>query len=261
MKARPAVKLMTDEKAAKLAVRARSQADAEAASFYLAREPDSLVSEDVCLYLGKRKTRKSTRAKALFGRCVRKGRQRVLVLDPHDEYSIHGRASEEVILGPLRQRFEVWQLLAKPKLLNDVNLNAAVVPARADPESWARSFEKVLELALEEGDLVLGLEEFGTWAEHCTKALNAAAMNSRHQRVPLVAITQRAKKVPLTFRSQATHINSGLQSEPEDLDALADVAGRPFAEAVKRLARGEWCHWRDSPPEPQAGPHRRKKPT
>ncbi|HEX8702712.1 MAG TPA: hypothetical protein VF815_28010 [Myxococcaceae bacterium] len=240
------VKLLKDEKAAKAAVRAQEERAERMRSYHMAPEPASLGSEDIALYLGKRKTRKSTRAKGLADRCFRRGRQRVLALDPHDEWSVHGRRSPEVILGTLTQRYEAWQVLANPRLLKEPRLNAAVVPSRADPESWGRTFEKVVQLALEEGDLVLFLEEFGSWAEYCLKTMNAAALNSRHQGVPMCAVSQRAKRIPLTFRSQATHINSGLQTEPEDLDALADVAGRDFAAAVERLPRGEYCHWRDT---------------
>jgi hypothetical protein len=228
------------------------------ARYHQAPEPQRLSSEDIVLFVGKRKTRKSTRAKALADRC-HKSRQRVLVLDPHDEWSIHGAKSPEVILGPCTQRFDAWQVLSQPRLLEDPRLFAAVVPASQAPEDWAKVFGKIVERSLEEGDLVLFLEEFGSWCEFVAKLMGAAALNSRHYGVPMVAVSQRAKRITINFRSQATHVNSGTQNEDDDLTALEELAGKPFAGIVKRLPRGEYAHWRDTPPEPQAGPHRRKR--
>lgn len=229
--------------------------------YFMAPEPEVLEPHDIALYLGMRGTRKSTRAKALAGRCMRKTRgarkHRVVALDPHDEWSIHGRASDQVILGPLVQRFDAWQVLADPSILERDNLCAAIVPAELDPEAWARVFEPILYELLEVGDVTVFMDEVPSWAEYCTKVLNAVALNSRHSRTPVAAVGQRAKKFPLTFRSQATHCNSGTQKEPQDLAALADLGGKDFADAVRQLERGQWCHWRADPGPTRPQPRRK----
>jgi hypothetical protein len=230
-----------------------------ASPYFMAPEPQELAPHDVALYLGKRGTRKSTRAKALSGRCMKR-RRRVLALDPHDEWSIHGRESDQVILGPLRQRFDAWEVLAEPSILERDNLCAAIVPSEMDPEAWAAVFKPILLECLDIGDLDLFMDEVPSWAEYCEKTLNAVALNSRHSRMAVVAIGQRAKKFPLTFRSQATLINSGLQTEPADLAALEDVAGKDFAEAVRQLERGQYCQWRDDMGGPRPSTTRKKKP-
>ncbi len=228
--------------------------------YFMAKPPKVLKPHDVALFLGKRGTLKSTRAKELAERCMAAG-QRIIALDPHDEWSQLGRASDQVVLGPLTQRLETWEVACDLSLLEDPELCAAIVPASRDPEAWAQNFATVLEMALDVGDMTIFLEEQATWGEYCKKALDALALNSRHSRVALCGIGQRAYRVSLTFRSQATHINSGLQTEPADLDALAEVAGADFAEAVRQLERGQWCHWRDDMGGP-VRPHtpRKKKP-
>jgi hypothetical protein len=227
--------------------------------FYLAPEPKVLKPEDVALYLGKRGTKKSRRAKELAERCMSSG-QRVLALDPHDEWSVHGQESDQVVLGPLRTRYEAWEVLGELSLLEDPELCAAIVPGSRDPEEWAQSFVPIIDMALDVGDVTLFLEEMGTWGQYCVKQLNALALNSRHSRVAVVGISQRAYLISPTFRSQATHINSGLQTEPRDLAALEEVAGKDFAEAVRQLERGKWCHWRDDTGAPRPSPSRKQKP-
>ncbi len=216
-----------------------------ATPYFMAPQPQVLESHDVALYLGKRNTRKSTRAKALAERCMGAGK-RVVALDPHNEWSILGDdAQGEVRLGPMRQRLEAWQVLDAWNVLEEPELNAAIIPASRDPEQWAAVFAPIIEHVLDVGDIVLFMDEMGTWGQYCTNVLNALALNSRHSRVALCGVSQRAYLVTPTFRSQATHINSGLQTEPRDLNALEEVAGKDFAEAVRQLPRGKYCHWRD----------------
>jgi hypothetical protein len=218
----------------------------QSSPYFMAELPDgALLAEDVELYLGKRKTRKSTRAKARAGRALKAG-QSVVALDYHDEWSQLGNDTDEVVLGPLKHKVEIWELLADPELLlGPSRLSLAVVPSTRDPRTVAAQFAQVMTLVCERGDTVLAADEVATWGPFCAEKLDEVACNSRHDRVPLILVGQRANKISLTTRSQATHINSGLQTDPTDLDALAEVAGQDFADAVRQLERGEYCHWRD----------------
>ena len=86
-----------------------------------------LLAHEVHIYAGKRGSGKSTRAKETLGACLKAG-QRVLVWDPHDEYSQEGRASDEVVLGPLPGHRELWELMADPTELLEGDTSFAVVP-------------------------------------------------------------------------------------------------------------------------------------
>lgn len=230
-----------------------------ASPYFMAKPPEVLTPVDIYLGLGKRGSQKSNRAKALAERSMKAG-QRVLAVDPHDEWSQKGRPSDQVKLGPLRQRYEAWELLTDLSLLEDPDLCAAAVPGSRDPEQWAKVFVPIMEMVQDVGDITLVLEEMGSWGLYCVNQLNALALNSRHSRVAVIGVAQRAFNVSLTFRSQATHINSGLQTEPADLKALEEVAGKDFAEAVRQLERGQWCHWRDDMGGSRPSPTRKKKP-
>lgn len=227
--------------------------------YRMAAEPKVLEGADVALYLGKRGTGKSTRAKALAGRCMRAG-WNVVALDYHDEWSKHGHLTDQVTLGPLTQRLELWQVLADPDvILRPKRLCAAVVPSTRDPRAVAAGFARVMALVSERGETMLAADEVGTWGPFCQEELDTLACNSRHNTVPLVLVSQRAKKISLTTRSQSTHINSGLQTEPQDLDALAEVAGQAFADSVSQLGPFQWCHWTDTGATSPRPPQRKRK--
>ena len=54
---------------------------------------------------------------------------------------------------------------------------------------------------------------------------NRLIFMGRHQRVTLVLVAQRAMKIPLDVRSQATRIVSFRQTDPGDVDAITEVMG------------------------------------
>lgn len=215
----------------------------------------TITGQDVVLFVGKRGTGKSTRAKEAARQCmVRK--QRVLAFDPFDEWSQLGRPSKHVVLGPLTQRIEFLELLAEPEMLLSPDLAAALVPNTRDPEArglmFSRLVDRIAEVAEDEPDfeLVLFADEVGNWAAHASKALQVLAYESRHWGVGFAPVSQRMVHFGMA-RSQATQINSGRQDLPADVAALADVAGKEFADEVATLGPWEWRHWTDAISAPE----------
>lgn len=206
-----------------------------------------LRPEEVHAFVGKRGSGKSTRAKELCAEVMRAG-QRIVVFDYHDEYSQLGNASKQVRLGPLRHRVQVDEFLAAAAddsgLLESPELALAVVPS-GDPKECAEDFEEVAAVISSTGRLVFLVEEVGVVSERAEQRLNYLACQSRHDEVPLVLVAQRMVQVPKTARTQISHLNSGRQDDPADLDALAKIAGQDFADQVSRLGRGECADWRD----------------
>ncbi|QRN92841.1 type IV secretion system DNA-binding domain-containing protein [Archangium violaceum] len=229
------------------------------------RPPNIIIGDqDVVLFVGKRGTGKSTRAKAAAAGCMAR-RQRVIAFDPFDEWSQLGRATKHVTLGPLPQRLESWQLLADPELLHRPGLAAAIVPASRDPQErgvfFSRLVEAIGDAAEEDSEfsLVVFADEVGNWGQYARKALSIMACESRHWGAPFCPVMQRAVQLEKTARTQASQINSGRQDDPEDLDALAEVAGATFADEVSRLAPREWRHWTDAVDAPRAQKVQKKR--
>lgn len=202
---------------------------------------------DVVAVVGKRGTGKSTCAKALVGRALDK-RVRAAVFDPHDEYSRHGRASDQVVLGPLDDRCTVEQLLrARGSQLDDKRLSLAIVPG-SEPGDCAEDFDAVARLVAATGGLLFVVEEVGFISDRAADRLNWLATQSRHFGVPLLFVAQRLTQIPKTARTQLTQLVSFRQDNPDDLRALAELAGDTFAADVSRLGRGQSRTWRDTIP-------------
>ncbi|MFZ5469465.1 MAG: helicase HerA domain-containing protein [Myxococcota bacterium] len=198
---------------------------------------------DRVLVIGKTGSGKSNKAKALVSAELEHG-ARVLAFDPLDEWSRHGRKSDHRRLGPLRDRCTVDDLMREPEILDANDLSLAVVPSQARREC-AEDFVQVAALVKDTGNVLLTVEEVGFFGDRCEESLIEAACTFRHYGVGMVFVAQCAIQIPKMARRQASQIWSGRQDDPEDLSALAKVAGAEFAEAVSRLPRGELLHWRD----------------
>ena len=138
------------------------------------------------------------------------------------------------------------ELLEDPtRYLDWEQLTLAVVPSE-DPEDCATDFVAVSRLVTLTGNLVFVVEEVGYFQQYCASKIDWLATQSRHHEVPCIFVAQRAVQVPKTARTQLTQLVSFRQDHPDDLKALADLAGEPFAADVSRLGRGQWRHWKDS---------------
>lgn len=209
-----------------------------------------LEAHDVVMIVGKRGSGKSHQAKALCGLELAAG-ARVAVFDPHDEYSIKGRATKGVTLGPLPQRFTMDELLEKPSLLDGKKLGAAFVPRGRLRSQIAADFRDFAKLVLLTGGLTVVADEVGEYDDTCKDELETLATQSRHYEMPVVLVAQRATQVPKTARSQASQIFCGLQDEEDDLKALGKRCGKDFSDRVSRLPRRTLIVWRDTTTQPK----------
>lgn len=209
-----------------------------------------LEPHDVVMICGKRGSGKSHTAKRLCGDELRAG-ARVAVFDPHDEYSVHGRATKGVTLGPLPQRFTMDELLEKPSLLDSKKLGASFVPRGRMRSQIAADFSDFCRLVLLTGNLTVVADEVGEYDDTCRDELETLATQSRHYEMPVILVAQRATQVPKTARSQASQIHCGLQDEEDDLKALGKRCGKEFADRVSRLPRRTLIVWRDNPTTPK----------
>ncbi len=57
----------------------------------------------------------------------------------------------------------------------------------------------------------------------------------RHASVDLVLVAQRAMRIPLDIRSQASRIVTFAQTEPDDVDAICDRIGGDFYDEIRAL--------------------------
>lgn len=205
-----------------------------------------LEPHDVVIVVGKRGCGKSHHAKGIAAAELAAG-ARVVVFDPHDEYSQKGRQSPQVTLGPLRERVTVDQLLERPELLDVKRLSLAVVPEGVPADELADAFKEVAEVISTTGRLTFMADEVGEYSDIAAGTLNSLATQSRHYEAALVLVAQRMTQIPKTARTQASQLHTFLQSNPEDLDALVKLTGdRDFAARVSRLPRRKHLTWRDT---------------
>lgn len=199
---------------------------------------------DRVLVLGKTGSGKSNKAKALLAGELEHG-SRIVVFDPHDEYSQEGRKSAQIRLGPLRDRCTVDELVNDPGRLDSEDLSLAVVPAGSRLQVAAELGE-VAELVRETGNLLFVVEECGYISDHANNELEDLACQDRHRGVALMLVAQCAVQIPKIARRQASQLWSGRQDDPDDLRAIEKICGDDFAARVRNLQRGELLHWKDS---------------
>lgn len=210
----------------------------------------ALRPRDRVLVIGKVGTGKSTHVKTHLAREIAHGR-RVVVADYHDEYSRHGRRSDQVRLGPCKLRLTFDDFLSCPEVLDENELSLAVVLPTGSEEETADAFTVLSEQVLDTGDVLFCADEVGLFQEHAHRSLHRLATQSRHANVALMLASQRLVDFPPKVRAQATCLVAHLQSHPADLRALVDLTGsEDFAATVSRLGVGESVTWRDSQPNP-----------
>lgn len=64
-----------------------------------------------------------------------------------------------------------------------------------------------------------------------------------HSHVDLVLVAQRAASVPINIRSQATRLVTFKQTEPADVDAIADRIGKSIKDLIPKLEKLECLDW------------------
>lgn len=229
----------------------------------IAGDHEQLGAEEILAIVGKRGTGKSSVGKWICRVELELG-SRIIGFDFHDEMSVHGRKSDEVELGPLPMRLTMADLRrmnpeARHLLLIDPELALAVIP-RKDEQGCAEDFrqlkqwiEAAQDRAIDEGNalpLVLFVEEVGGFSQFAQLELNYVGTQFRHVLCAVVFFAQRMTQIPKTARTQISRLLTGLQSDPEDLEAIAKIVGvhhgKAFAEGVSRLPRRKLLEWRDN---------------
>ncbi len=201
----------------------------------------SLVAE-----LGASGMGKSTATKDLLAR--EQEHWPILWFDPDDEYSIHGRESDQVVLGPLLVRVTWDEYLDLPAdVLDDPNLSMAVVPD-PDPDEAAEQFAHLVRDVESTGSLLFGFDEPGKLFRRKVAAAACDHLLTRArkwgERGCAVAIaTQRLAMLPIDGRGMLNEIEAFWLSEPADVDALSDRCGRDFARRVTALPKGQSLLW------------------
>ncbi|OJT24304.1 hypothetical protein BO221_14100 [Archangium sp. Cb G35] len=188
---------------------------------------------------------KGNRAKALIAREWAGGKGwPTIVIDPHDEYSKLGTARPgEVVLGclPTRLTWSAWHTVWRD-VIDDPALGLAIV-ANGEPEETAEELADLVNLLESTGGIFLVMDELHRYQEHAVRTLNRLAFESRKWRVPVCFVTQRMTDIPKGARTQLTDVESGLQMDDEDVDALRRRCGRDFADRVSLLPLGESIYW------------------
>jgi DNA helicase HerA-like ATPase len=181
----------------------------------------SLTHHDRVLVLGCTNTGKSIYAAEL----VRSAR-RVVFFDPQDDY-----------LPCVNERASAAELERYPELLDGTWIRVQVAPRE---DYLAEDFETTVRAVRAAGDLVFVADELGDYSAEAERTITRLARNGRHDGIALVLVSQAAVDIPKSARRQATRVISFLQTDPDDLAALAKRCGPEFASQV--------AAWRGGPP-------------
>lgn len=192
-----------------------------------------LRDEDCALILGIRGSGKSHYAKH---RIVR-GSERVVVWDPNAEYA-DACDLDEVSLEEFTRE--------APELLESEKCRLSVVPEWDEPAELAEQFAEFrteLKAGPHERATLIVADECALLRQQGDGALVGLAAQSRHWRMPLVLIAQRAMMVAPGARAQASLIVSFRQNDPKDIAALAERIGQERAAKVAALPRRRFVVW------------------
>jgi hypothetical protein len=119
------------------------------------------------------------------------------------------------------------------------------VAVRPDPTQWDDingEFCDFIDCVAKMRDAMLVVDEIGFFEYNARRKLEKFTVVSRHYRIPVLLVAQRATQIPVTAREQATVIVSYWQNRPEDIKALAERMG-PAAENISKLKRFKAIAW------------------
>lgn len=165
--------------------------------------------------------------KTVWSKLFERNRKRSLVFDPQASYATDFQSDPAD-----------WV----PKILRDK------APEFRYGVSYPWELEMLANTAYGAGDCTLTVEECALIfkrGEELHDWAKPIVFMGRTQRVSIVLIAQRASKIPVDIRSQATRFISFRQSEPADVKALIDRFGES-AEALPMLDKLECLDWNDS---------------
>jgi len=95
------------------------------------------------------------------------------------------------------------------------------------------------------GDLVIVLEELPMYSQpqYLPAELDKIIRLGRHRAVSVIWTAQRAAEVPRRVTAATDAFILFRQTEPRDLDAIAERCGKPLSDRVASLGRHEYLVW------------------
>lgn len=168
-------------------------------------------------------------------RLVKRAR-RCVVWDVHSEYA-EPCDMDEVSLD---------ELTSEPGLLQAGECKLAVVPEWDDPRELATAFTvfvSELKDSAQSESLLVVVDECGLLRPIADGSLVALAAQSRHWLMPLALVGQRATMLPPGARAQLSTIVSFRQTDPSDIDALAERLGAVRAQRITELKNHRFVTW------------------
>ncbi|WNG57953.1 hypothetical protein F0U59_26765 [Archangium gephyra] len=165
--------------------------------------------------------------------------------DASDEHSIYGKKRPNNVLGLLRQRLTVPELLeayaVDPRVITRRDLALSIVPSSPflTPKQRAAEFRSVMPLLLGRGQLVFFIEEVLQLISHAEGELcEIAAVWPKD--VASVFMGQTPTMFPTEVRAQWTRCISGAQTKLSDRNTIGHDFGMPFASQLQHLKRGQF---------------------
>jgi len=174
--------------------------------------------------VGRRGSGKSTAAADLVRRCPR-----LLVFDLCAEHTW----VPNVLQASDLERFMAWSL-------GRSRYAAALVPEDLDHD-----LALLARVCFERGDLVLLAEELPMYSQPAflPPELDRIVRLGRHRRISLVWTAQRAAEVPRRVTAATDAFILFRQTEPRDLDAIAERCGPPVRDRVASLGLHDSVIW------------------
>jgi hypothetical protein len=181
----------------------------------------------ITIVVGRKGCGKSTLAKTLVAPC-----RRIIILDPQSEYNIGVRVNNFHAFTDmvLRYRFaDDFKLTYFPQDKKDIRY----------------MFPMICDVVYDVMDVTFVVEELGYFMSATSFPASFArlVMGSRHQRVSIIGITQRATKIPRDLRSQADKIYTFQQVEPGDVKYISEFMEMKDVNRVKSLTDHRFIEW------------------
>ncbi len=178
--------------------------------------------------VGRKGSGKSTRAATLLKYCPR-----ILAWDPMGD---HSRLLPDVFEGIDDDLYEYLYQASRAK-----TFACAYIP-EGDPEE---EFEKICNLAYHYGRMLFCVEEAPLIckAGYLPPVFGKIVRTGRHRQIDLLWTAQRASEVSRTLTSATDLWILYSQTEPRDLDAIAERCGREIADKVAGLGLHDSFIW------------------
>ena len=182
---------------------------------------------DITLIVGRKGCGKSTLAGSLI-----KTARRLVVLDPQCEYEIGVKVNNFHDFADMVSRYRFSE-----------DFKICYFPQ--DMTNRKKWFDVICGVVYNAGNLTFVVEELGIFmsATSFPEEFAKLVMTSRHKRISIIGITQRATKIPRDLRSQADRIYTFHQVEPIDLKYISEFMEMENVNRIKSLTNHNYILW------------------